>query len=63
MVRVAVPAPAPVMLTGVVAPKLRVGVATTLAGLEVTAAVSATLPVNPPTGVTVMVEALPVVAP
>jgi hypothetical protein len=51
------------MLTGVVAPKLRVGVATTLAGLEVTAAVSATLPVNPPTGVTVMVEALPVVAP
>jgi hypothetical protein len=51
------------MLTGVVAPKLNVGVSVAPLGLEVMAAVNATLPVNPPLGVTVMVEAFAVVAP
>jgi hypothetical protein len=50
------------MPTGVVVPKLNVGELTAPLGLEVTAAVSATLPVKP-TGVTVMVEVFPVVAP
>jgi hypothetical protein len=63
MVRVAVPVAAPVMLTGVVEPKLKVGGFTAPVGPEVTAAVSATLPVNPPAGVTATVEVLPVVAP
>jgi hypothetical protein len=56
MVRVAVPAAAPVMLTGLVPPKLRVGTLCAPPGLEVRAAVSATLPVNPPDGVTVIVD-------
>jgi hypothetical protein len=51
------------MLTGVVEPKLKVGGYTAPAGLEAMAAVSATLPVNPPAGVTVMAEVLPDVAP
>jgi hypothetical protein len=55
MVSVAVPAEAPVMLTGVVEPKLKVGASAAPVGLEVIAAVSATLPVKPPAGVTVMV--------
>jgi hypothetical protein len=63
MVSVAVPAAAPVMPTGVVVPKLNVGGMTAFAGLAVTAAVSATLPVNPPPGVTLIVEVFPVVAP
>lgn len=63
MVRLAVPAVAPAMLTGVVEPKLKVGGFTAPAGPEVTAAVSATLPVKPPDGVTVMMEMFPVVAP
>jgi hypothetical protein len=63
MVRVAVPAVAPVILTGLVEPKLSVGRFVALVGLEVTVAVSATLPVKPPAGVTVMVEVFPVVAP
>jgi hypothetical protein len=63
MVSVAVPAAAPAMLTGVVVPKLRVGRLTAPLGLEVMAAVSATLPAKPPAGAMVMVEALPVVAP
>jgi hypothetical protein len=63
MVRVAVPAATPVMLTGVVEPKLKVGRFTAPVGLDVTAAVSATLPVKPPAGVTVMAEVFPVVAP
>ena len=63
MVRVAVPAAVPIMLTGLVEPKLRVGGYCAPTGLEVTAAVSATLPVKPPLGVTVIVEVLPVVAP
>jgi hypothetical protein len=63
MVRVAVPAAASAMLTGLVEPKLRVGVYWAPAGLEVTVAVSATLPVKPPEGDTVMVEAFPVAEP
>jgi hypothetical protein len=51
------------MLTGVVAPNVKVGASTALFGLEVNAAVSATLPVKPPAGVMVMVEVFPVVAP
>jgi hypothetical protein len=51
------------MFTGVVEPKLKVGGYCALAGLDVIAAVSATLPVKPPLGVSVMVEVLPVVAP
>jgi len=63
MVRVATPAGMPVTLTGLVAPKLKVGGFTTPAGLEVMAAVSITSPVKPPEGVTVIVEVFPVDAP
>jgi hypothetical protein len=63
MVRVAVAALALVMLTGLVDPKLRVGRLTAPLGLEAREAVRVTLPVKPPTGVTVMVEVFPVVAP
>jgi hypothetical protein len=63
MVRVAVPAVTPVMLTGLVDPKLKVGVYSAPAGLEVTEAVSVTLPVKPPAGVMVIVEVLPDTAP
>ena len=51
------------MVTGLVKPKLKVGGSVAPLGLDVTAAVSATLPVKPPEGVTVMVEVFPVVAP
>ena len=63
IVSVAVPAEVPVMLTGLVEPKLKLGGYWAPVGLEVTAAVSTTLPVKPPAGVTVMVEVFPVVAP
>jgi len=63
MLRVAVPAEIPVMLTGLVDPKLRVGGTVAPAGLEVMVAVSTTLPVNPPLGAIVMVEVFPLVAP
>jgi hypothetical protein len=63
MVSVAVPAVVPLMLTGVVEPKLNVGRYCAPVGLEVTAAESATLPVKPPAGVTVIVEVFAVVAP
>jgi hypothetical protein len=63
IVRIAVPAPAPVIATGLFEPKLRVGGYWAPEGLEVTVAVRATLPVKPPLGVTEMVEVLPVVAP
>ena len=63
MVIVAVAALVPPMFTGEVLPKLTVGRYCAPCGLDVTAAVSATDPVNPPPGVTVMVEVLPVVAP
>jgi hypothetical protein len=63
MIKLAVPAEALLMLTGLVAPKLNVGGFTLPAGLEVMAAVSVTVPVSPPDGVTVMVDMFPVVAP
>lgn len=63
MVSVAVPAPVPVMETGVVAPKVNVGRSCAPLGLLVIAAVMATLPVKPPLGVTVTVAEFPVVAP
>jgi hypothetical protein len=63
IVRVAVPADVPAMATGLVEPKLNVGRCWAPDGLEVIEAVSATLPVNPPTGVTVIVELFPVVSP
>ena len=63
MVSVALPAETPVMLTGVVEPKLRVGGSCAPVGPEVMAAVNATEPVNSPLGVTVIVDWLPVVAP
>jgi hypothetical protein len=63
IVRVAVPAALPVMLTGLLEPKLKAGGFWAPAGLEVIDAISVTLPVKPPAGVTVMVEVFPVVAP
>lgn len=63
MVSVQVPADAPVMLTGVVAPKLKVGRLVAPVGLVARAAVKATLPVKPPLGVTLTVDVFPVVAP
>jgi hypothetical protein len=63
MVRAAVSALVPVILTGLVEPKLKVGGYSAPFGLEVTDAVSVTLPVNPPLGAIVMVEASPVAAP
>ena len=63
MVRVAVPAVMPVILTGVVEPKLNVGFATAPDGLDVMAAVSAMFPVNPLAGVNVIRAVFPVVAP
>jgi len=62
-VRVAVPELEPLMLTGVVKPKLKVGGYWAPAGLDVMVAVKATLPVNPPLGATVIVDVFPVVAP
>jgi len=56
MVRVAVPAEAPVIFTGLVEPKPTVGRSWAPVGLDVTAAVRVTLPVKPPLGVTVIVE-------
>jgi hypothetical protein len=63
MVRAAVPADIPVIFTGLVEPKLKVGGYCAPDGLEVMAAISATLPVKPPAGVTVIVDVFPVVAP
>src|ERR1700692_524100 len=62
MVRLAVPA-VPVILTGLVEPKLNMGRSLAPVGMDVIAAVRATLPIKPPLGVTVIVEVLPVVAP
>jgi hypothetical protein len=62
-VRVAVAGLAPVITTGLVEPKLKVGKLTAPLGLDVIAALSVTEPVKPPIGETVMVEALPAVAP
>ena len=57
------PAPVPVMLTGLVEPKLSVGEYCVPVGLDVMVAVNATLPVKPPPGVTVIVDVFPVVDP
>ena len=63
IVRVPVPTALPVMLTGLVELKLKVGGITAPLGLVVRTAVRITLPVKPPVGITVIVEVLPVVAP
>jgi hypothetical protein len=63
MVSVADAVPVPLIVTGLVVPKLAVGGYKAFAGLEVIAAVSVTLPVNPPEGVIVIAEVFPVVAP
>ena len=64
VVTVNVPAAAaPVIFTGDVEPKLKVGASAAPLGLVARAAVRVTLPVNPPLGVTVMVVVLLVVAP
>ena len=63
IVSVALPLPVPVMSTGDVVPKLNVGTAVAPDGLEVSAAVRVTFPVNPPVGVTVTVDVFPVEAP
>ena len=60
---VAVSGVVPEIFTELVEPKLRVGGFAAPLGLEVRAAVSATLPVKPPDGVTVTVDVFPVVAP
>ncbi len=62
-VSVAVTADAPLIITGVVDPKLSVGGYCAPLGLPVTEAESETLPVKPPFGVIVMVDVLPVTAP
>ena len=59
----AVAAADPVILTGLVEPKLRVGKSCAPFGLDVTEAVRATGPVKPPVGVTVTIAVFPVVAP
>jgi len=51
------------MFTGLVEPKLRVGRYCAPVGLDVIVGDSATAPVKPPAGVTVIVEVFPVVAP
>jgi hypothetical protein len=63
MMSVAVALPVPKRITGLVPPKLKVGRSCAPAGLDVMAAVSATLPENPPEGMTVMMVLVPVVAP
>ena len=56
MVSMAVPALAVVMLTLPLVPKLNVGGLVAPGGLDAIAAVSTTLPVNPPDGVTVIID-------
>jgi hypothetical protein len=51
------------MTTGLVEPQPIVGIYCAPFGLAVMAVVSETLPVKPPTGVTVIVDVFPVVAP
>jgi hypothetical protein len=62
-VRVAVWLPAPVIVTGEVAPKLRVGGLTAPAGEEASDADKVTAPVNPAIGLRVIVDVFPVVEP
>ena len=54
--RLAVTAPGAAMETGLVEPKLNVGACCAPAGADVTDALRFTFPVNPPTGVRVIVE-------
>ena len=54
--RVAVPWVPPVMRTGLVEPKLKVGRYCATAGLDVRTTASVTLPVKPPLGITVIVD-------
>jgi hypothetical protein len=63
IVRVAVAAAEPLIVTGDVDPKLKVGMSDAPDGLEVMAAVNVTAPVKPPAGVTVIVDVFPVAAP
>jgi hypothetical protein len=63
IVRVAVTGAVPVTFAGLVEPKLNVGGSMAPLGLAIMAAVSVTAPVNPPAGVNVIVEVLPIVAP
>jgi hypothetical protein len=63
IVKVAVAVDVPVMVTGLVEPKFKVGGSIAPAGLDVTAAVSTTLPAKPARGVTATVVVLPLVAP
>jgi hypothetical protein len=63
IVSVAVPEAAPVIDTGLVALKLKVGGLTLPEGLDVRLAERLTLPVNPLAGETVTVDEFPVVAP
>jgi hypothetical protein len=63
MVSMAVTPDVPLTFTGVVVPKLTVGGYWAPAGLDVTFALRETLPVNPPCGVTVIVDMFPVVIP
>jgi hypothetical protein len=62
-VRVPVAEEAPVMSTGDVVPKLKVGESTAPSGLDARAAVRVTFPVKPPLGMTLIVVVLPVVVP
>ena len=63
MVIVAMPDLVPVRITGLDEPKLNVGGSEAPDGLEVILAVNATLPVNPPLGITAIADVFPVVAP
>jgi hypothetical protein len=63
IVSVAVAGLVPLMLIGLVEPKVKVGGFTALEGAEVMVALSVTDPVKPPAGVSVTVEVLPVDAP
>ena len=63
MVSEAVPPAVVVMLTLEVVAKLSVGGFAAPAGLDVTTAVRATVPVNPPAGLTLIVDWFPEVAP
>ena len=63
IVRTAIPGEVLERFTGAAEPKLNVGGFWAPAGLDVTAAVRATLPVKPPLGVNVIVEVFAEVAP
>jgi hypothetical protein len=62
-VRTAVPAPEPIIVTGLVEPKLNVGRYCAPTGEELSTAEREILPAKPPVGATVIVEVFPDVAP